>query len=197
MKKKIISNKNNDKFYLRKKYLKKRKALHLKFKKFNFNLIFSIIKKHFYKKKIIIACYYPSNSEVNILKFIKNASIVNFKITLPVVKNSGNMSFHPWVFNDPLYVNNFGILEPKESKKKIIPDLVLVPLVAFDKNLNRIGYGGGYYDRILKKIRIINKKAIFVGIAFTFQKCPTININSYDFKLDYIFTDQGIISSNK
>ena len=197
MKKKKIFSRKNDKFYLRKKYLKKRKALHLKIKKFNFNLIFKIIKKYFYKKKIIIACYYPSNSEVNILKFIENASKRNFKIALPVIKKSGNMSFQPWVFNDPLYVSNFGILEPKKSKKKIIPDLILVPLVAFDKNLNRVGYGGGYYDRILRKIRIINKKAIFLGVAFSFQKCQRINVNRYDFKLDYIFTNQGIISSNK
>ena len=197
MKKNKIFNKKNDKSYLRKKYLKKRKALKSKIKKFNFGLIFKLIKKNYLKKKIIIACYYPSNSEVNILNFIEKASKKNFKIVLPIIKPSGIMSFHSWKFKDPLFASSFGILEPGYSKKKIIPDLVLTPLVAFDKDLNRIGYGGGYYDRILKKIRIANKRAIFLGIAYSFQKCSRINVNKYDFKLDYIFTDQGIISSNK
>ena len=106
------------------------------------------------------------------------------------------MSFKSWIFKEPLYVNKFGILEPKDNKKKIIPDLVLVPLVAFDKKLNRIGYGKGYYDRSLKKISKNKKKIISLGIAYSFQKCRDIPVNKHDFKLDYIFTDRGIISSN-
>jgi 5-formyltetrahydrofolate cyclo-ligase len=70
----------------------------------------------------------------------------------------------------------------------------MVPLVAFDKNLNRIGYGKGYYDRCLKKIRMIKKKTIFLGIGYSFQKCKIIPTNKHDFKLDYIFTERGIIN---
>ena len=81
-------------------------------------------------------------------------------------------------------------------KKAVIPDLIMVPLVSFDNKLNRIGYGKGYYDRILKKINKVKKKAIFLGIAYSFQKCTNIPTNKYDFKLDYIFTERGIISSN-
>jgi len=79
---------------------------------------------------------------------------------LPVIKSSSKMSFRSWVFKEPLHVNQFGILEPKNSKKTIIPDLIMVPLVAFDNRLNRIGYGKGYYDRSLKKISKIKKNVI-------------------------------------
>jgi len=119
-----------------------------------------------------------------------------FKITLPIIKSSNKMSFHPWIFNEPLYINKFGILEPKNSKKEIIPDLIMVPLVAFDAQLNRIGYGKGYYDRSLRKIRKINKNVISLGIAYSFQKCTQIPVNNNDFRLDYIFTEKGIIKSN-
>ena len=105
------------------------------------------------------------------------------------------MNFKSWIFKEPLYVNKFGILEPNNSKKEVIPDLIMVPLVAFDKDLNRIGYGKGYYDRCLKKINKIKKSTIFLGVAYSFQKCRRIPINKYDFKLDYIFTERGIISS--
>ena len=72
----------------------------------------------------------------------------------------------------------------------------MVPLVAFDNHLNRIGYGKGYYDRSLKKINKIKKNKIFLGIAYSFQKCKKIPVNNYDFKLDYVFTEKGIINSN-
>ena len=185
-----------DKTYLRNKFLLQRKKKYLKTEKFNFNLIFKLIKKHFYKKKIIIAGYYPSNYEVDILNFLKEASKNKFKIVLPVIGSSNTMSFKFWIFKEPLYVSKFGILEPKNSKKKIIPDLIMVPLVAFDNHLNRIGYGKGYYDRSLRKIRKINKNAISLGIAYSFQKCTQIPVNNNDFRLDYIFTEKGIINSN-
>ena len=185
-----------DKSYLRKKSLIQRKKKYLTANKFNFNLIFKLIREHFYKKKITIAGYYPSNYEVNILSFLEKVSKKKFKIALPVINSSGGMSFKSWIFREPLYVNKFGILEPKSSEKKIIPDLIMVPLVAFDNQLNRIGYGKGYYDRILKKIKNTKKKIVTVGIAHSFQQCKTIPVNKHDFKLDYIFTEQGIISSN-
>ena len=72
----------------------------------------------------------------------------------------------------------------------------MVPLVAFDNRLNRIGYGKGYYDRSLRKISKIKKNAISLGIAYSFQRCKKIPVNNHDFKLDYIFTEKGIINSN-
>ena len=185
-----------DKPYLRNKTLLQRKKKYLTVKKFNFNLIFKLIRKHFHKKKIIIAGYYPSNYEVNTLNFLEEASKKKFKIVLPVIKHSNKMSFKSWIFKEPLYVSKFGILEPNNLGKEIIPDLIMVPLVAFDRKLNRIGYGKGYYDRSLQKISKIKKKTITLGIAYSFQKCATIPTNKYDFKLNYVFTEQGIISSN-
>ena len=183
--------------YLRNKFLLKRKKKHLSAQKFNFSLIFSLIRKHFLNKKIIIGGYYPSNYEVNILNFLEEASKKKFTIALPVVESSTLMRFKLWRIKEPLYVSKFGILEPENRKKEINPDLIIVPLVAFDDQLNRIGYGKGYYDRSLRKIKKIKKKAVFLGMAYNFQKYKNIPTNKYDFKLDYIFTEQGIISSNK
>ena len=183
--------------YLRNKFLLERKKKHLSADKFNFRLIFNLISKHFPNKKIIIGGYYPSNYEVNILNFLEEASKKKFTIALPVVQSSTLMHFRKWKFKETLYVSKFGILEPGNKKKEITPDLIIVPLVAFDDQLNRIGYGKGYYDRSLRKIKKLKKKAVFLGMAYNFQKYKNIPINKYDFKLDYIFTEQGIISSNK
>ena len=183
-----------DKSYLRKSFLLQRRKKHSTVKKFNYDLIFRLIKKYFQSKKITIGGYYPSNYEVDILKFLEKASEKKFRISLPVIKFSNKMCFKSWIFKEPLYINKFGILEPKNSKKEIIPDLIMVPLVAFDNNLNRIGYGKGYYDRSLEKINKIKKNTVALGIAYSFQKCRTIPVKKHDFELDYIFTEQGIIN---
>ena len=78
------------------------------------------------------------------------------------------MVFKNWIPNEPLYVNKYGILEPKKQNATFKPDIILVPLVAFDRNLYRIGYGKGYYDRVLKQLSV-NKKILTIGIAFHFK----------------------------
>ena len=100
--------------------------------------------------------------------------------------------FVSWKFSDPLIVNKFGFLEPEINGKKIIPDLILVPIVAFDKFKNRLGYGKGYYDRILRKYVLKNPKIITIGLAFSFQKYKKIPISKFDVKLNYILTEKGL-----
>ena len=80
------------------------------------------------------------------------------------------MSFRLWKYKEPLYLNNFGIMEPRYSNQKLIPDLILVPLVAYDEKFNRIGYGKGYYDRSLKKIKKNKKKYDFFRNSLLFSK---------------------------
>ena len=98
------------------------------------------------------------------------------------------MKFVKWNLQEPLKVNNFGFLEPIQTSKTTKPDLIVAPLLAFDKSKNRLGYGKGFYDKFLKK----NKKTITIGIAFSFQKYNKIKTSNCDIKLNYILTDKGI-----
>ena len=101
------------------------------------------------------------------------------------------MNFFSWKKNEVLYVGKFGILEPIKSKPKI-PDLILVPILAFDKNKYRLGYGKGFYDRYLNKYLKKFKNIFTVGIAFSFQRHDNLPVNQKDVKLDYIITEKGI-----
>ena len=98
------------------------------------------------------------------------------------------MDFFEWSSEEPLSVGKMGIPEPYH-KKKTYPDILLVPLVAFDRYNYRLGYGGGYYDRYIKKISN-TKKILTIGLAFSFQKIDKIPINDYDEKLDFILTER-------
>ena len=103
-------------------------------------------------------------------------------------KKLGSKKFYlRLVKEDPLVINKFGIPEPI-SDKILYPSILIVPLVAFDKNLNRIGYGGGFYDRYIKKQKK-SKKIITIGLAYPFQRVKKIPIDKYDIRLDFILTN--------
>ncbi len=174
-----------NKSVIRKKILKIRKYRRLK--KIQIQSILKILKKKIVKGKILGA-YYPYNYEVDVIHILEKFQKKNYQIALPKIKKNSQMDFFSWSVYEPLSVNKYGIAEPI-SNKIIYPDILLVPLVAFDRNLNRVGYGGGFYDRYIKKLRK-NKKIITIGLAYSFQKVKKINVNKHDIKLDFIVTEK-------
>ena len=175
---------------LRKKILKVREKINKKNVQIDFNKIIKILKKEKINKKIV-GGYYPVNFEIDDLVLLKKFEKNKFDISLPVIKKNFQMDFYKWSFSNLLKVNKYGIPEP-EKKNIVYPDILLIPLLAFDKNLNRLGYGGGYYDRLIKKLSK-KKNIIRIGLAFSTQKIDKIPINAYDQKLDYIVTNKYII----
>ena len=175
---------------LRKKILKIREKINKKNIQINFNQIIEFLKKEKINKKNI-GGYYPVNFEVDDLELLRKLEKNKFDISLPVIKKNFQMDFYKWSFSDLLKINQYGIPEP-ETKNIVYPDILLIPLVAFDKNLNRLGYGGGYYDRLISKLQ--KKKIIIkIGLALSVQEIDKVPINIYDQKLDYIVTNKYII----
>ena len=101
------------------------------------------------------------------------------------------MNFFSWKNNDLLFVNKFGILEPAKTMTQV-PDIILVPILAYDKNKYRLGYGKGFYDRYLNRYLKQFKNILTVGVAFSFQKHHKLPINRNDVRLDFIITEKGI-----
>ena len=112
----------------------------------------------------------------------------NYIISLPKISKNSSMNFFVWSTNDPLNINEYGIPEPI-TNRMIFPDVLLVPLVAYDKNCNRVGYGGGFYDRYIKRTKKI-KNILTIGLAFSYQKVKKIPIEKNDVKLDFIITEK-------
>ncbi len=146
------------------------------------------------KKKINfkrLGGYYPCNYEIDDLKILNFLQKKNIDISLPKIDKNNQMDFFKWSIEDPLKINKYGIAEPI-SLKKVYPNLIFVPLLAYDASLNRLGYGGGFYDRYFQKIKNF-KKILKIGLAFSYQELKKIPINRYDKKLDYIITEKEII----
>ena len=174
---------------LRERVLKIRKNLSKKNCKINFNKVFYLVKKSNLNKSI--GGYFPVNCEVDDLEILKEFKKKNYQISLPVIKKNFDMDFYKWSYREPLKINKYGIPEP-ESKFLVYPDIILVPIVAFDNNLNRLGYGAGYYDRLISKLSK-KKKLLKIGLAFSVQRVDNIPTNKYDKKLDYIVTEKYIL----
>ena len=175
---------------IRNKILKLRKNYANKNFKLSSDIFFSFLKYNKYDLKKI-GGYYPFNFEIDDLEILELLEKKNYKISLPIIKKNNQMDFFNWSNNDPLKINKYGIPEPISSKI-FYPDILLVPLVGYDDNLNRLGYGGGFYDRYIETIEKI-KKVIKIGLAFSYQKLKSAPINQHDKKLDFIFTEKGIL----
>ena len=173
---------------IRKKYLILRKKKYFEIKKD----FFYPLKKIISNKNKNISIYYPNSFEVNVLKILEIDYFKRFNFLLPIINNKNSMSFYKWKKNEVLFVNRYGIPEPLKSKK-ISPNVILLPLLAFDKHKNRIGYGKGYYDKFLNRYLKLHKKILTFGVAFSFQKYQNLPSKTYDFKLDHIITEKGII----
>ena len=179
-----------NKSQIRKKILQLRKKNYFKYSSINSNKFLKFLESKKIKNKII-GGFYPYNYEIDILDILKVLEKKNYLISLPKISKNNKMNFYKWSFKDPLSVNIYGIPEPI-SKKEINPEILLVPLVAFDCKLNRLGYGGGFYDRYISNIQG-DKKTITIGLGFSFQKIDKVPVNQYDKKLDYILTEKNFI----
>ena len=149
------------------------------------------IRKKIYLKSKNIGGYFPVNNEIDDLEILKKLEKKKYKICLPVVKKNFDMDFYNFSFDDPLIINKYGIPEP-QKKSVVYPDIILIPMVGFDKSLNRLGYGGGYYDRVIEKL-MKKKKILKIGLAFSAQQISSLPISKYDKKMDYIVTEKYIL----
>ena len=157
----------------------------------------NIVKERAYKNSHNIACYIANDGEIDPYPIIEHARFLCKKIYLPVLsplKNS--LYFAPYETNSRFSSNRFNIPEPICHPSKWINarqlDLLLLPLVAFDTQGNRLGMGGGFYDRTLAYLRHCQhwKKPALAGLAHEIQKVGRLDTQSWDIPLDYIITEK-------
>ncbi|MFT4074154.1 MAG: 5-formyltetrahydrofolate cyclo-ligase [Asticcacaulis sp.] len=143
----------------------------------------------------IIAGYWPIQSEINPFPLMQIFEERGYGLALPCLIAEGEgyrMIFRRFSLGDELVNGPFDIRQPAEEADEILPDVVFLPLLAFDEQGWRLGYGGGYYDRVLSRLRAA-KTVWGYGIAFSGQQLAEIPFEVHDQPLDGIFTDQGVI----
>ncbi|MBT5072747.1 MAG: 5-formyltetrahydrofolate cyclo-ligase [Kordiimonadaceae bacterium] len=139
----------------------------------------------------VISGYYPMRIELNSLTILKALHAARFPIALPtIISDDEPLEFRRWDMRTELVDGPFGTKQ--STQEVVVPEILIVPLAAFDLKGNRIGYGGGYYDRTLSVLRKNNPDVIAIGVAFDDQKLDSIPAEDYDQPLDLVVTEKTI-----
>jgi 5-formyltetrahydrofolate cyclo-ligase len=141
----------------------------------------------------IISGFMPLKSEINPLPLLQRLAEAGARLALPAIAGHGKPLFmRAWQFGAPLDRGQWGIREPKPDAPEVEPDILLVPLLAFDRAGFRLGYGAGYYDMTIHRLRAM-KPVTAVGIAFAAQEVPKIPTTPGDERLDLVLTEREVI----
>ncbi len=144
------------------------------------------------KPNSVIASYQAFRGEIDVTPLTDTLRTMGHKIVLPFIVNKGEpLRFHLYQLKDILMPNAMGVPEPDPQTPVLEPDILLVPLLAFDKERNRLGYGGGFYDRTIALLRQ-HKPITAVGIAYSFQEVADVPTGMYDVALDKIVTEVNV-----
>jgi 5-formyltetrahydrofolate cyclo-ligase len=142
---------------------------------------------------VIVSGFMPLKSEINPLPLMRKLAGQGARLALPVVAGRGKpLMMREWVFGEPLVAGVWGIREPQPEAAVVDPDILLVPLLAFDRAGHRIGYGAGYYDLTLAQLRA-RKLVIAAGLAFAIQEIAAIPATPRDARLDLVLTEREVI----
>jgi 5-formyltetrahydrofolate cyclo-ligase len=137
----------------------------------------------------VIAGYSPIRSEIDPAPLMRELAAKGALLALPAITARGqSLTFRAWYPNDRLLSGPLGILEPSPAAAEITPDIVLVPLAAFDRLGHRIGYGAGHYDRTLAHLHK-SKGFAAIGLAFAAQQVKAVPALQHDVALDYVLTE--------
>ncbi len=151
-----------------------------------------------YKNISTASLYYPINNEIEPFEFIKYFEDRDITMSMPVMDIKKNtIIFRKWAPKDKLISGPFGILEPSFEKEIVLPQIMIVPLLMFDRELFRLGYGGGFYDKSIIKLKKYFQKEkkffITIGLAYSEQEIEKVPIEKHDMKLDYIVTEKELL----
>ena len=140
-----------------------------------------------------ISGFMPLKSEINPLPLLQKLAEAGARLALPAIAGRGKpLIMRAWEFGAPLDRGQWGIREPKSDAPEVEPDILLVPLLAFDRAGYRLGYGAGYYDMTIHRLRAL-KPVTAVGIAFAAQEVPKIPTTPRDERLDLVLTEREVI----
>jgi 5-formyltetrahydrofolate cyclo-ligase len=141
----------------------------------------------------IVSGFSPMKSEINPIPLLRKLADAGARLALPVVAGKGQpLVMRGWAFGEPLAAGVWGIREPKAEAPAVEPDILIVPLLAFDRRGHRVGYGAGYYDMTITALRA-NKPVVAVGIAFAIQEIETVPNTPRDARLDLVLTEREVI----
>ena len=139
-----------------------------------------------------VSGFFPIRSEVDVRPLMQRLEGRGAKLSVPVVLDKHTIEFRELLPGAPLVSTGFGTFGPGEGARVVDPDIMLVPLAAFDRVGHRIGYGAGFYDRAISRLHARGLKPRLIGIAYDCQEVDIIPAEDHDVAVDAILTESGL-----
>lgn len=146
--------------------------------------------------KSCVSGFWPIRSEIDPRPLMRELEAQGMTLCVPAILDAQTIEFRAMSFGDALVETGFGTMGPPADAPVVDPDIMLIPLAAFDRAGNRIGYGAGYYDRAIAALHQKNKHPVLIGVAFDAQRVDHIAHEPHDVALDYILTETGLIAAS-
>ncbi len=143
-----------------------------------------------------VSAYMPIRSEVDIFGLYAAADELGVTMALPVQEEGGGLRFRAWHHGQPLVTSPFGVREPAAGDE-ITPEIIIMPLIGFDRSGQRLGYGQGHYDRTIARLYNEGVRPRLVGVAFAVQEVAEIPAEPHDVPLDAIVTEAGTVTIDR
>ena len=141
----------------------------------------------------VVSGFFPMKSEISPIPLLRKLAALGARLALPVVAGKGKpLIMRAWSPGEPLVAGVWGIREPGPEAPEVEPDILIVPLLAFDRHGHRIGYGAGYYDLTIAKLRE-KKPVVAAGIALAVQEIVAVPTTPSDVRLDLVLTESEVI----
>jgi len=142
---------------------------------------------------VVVSGFMPLKTEINPLPLMRKLADAGASLALPAIAGRGRpLHMRAYAFGDVLHSGQWGIREPMPDAPEVDPDILLVPLLAFDRLGHRLGFGAGYYDMTLTALRT-RKPVVAIGIGFAAQEIPAVPVTPRDAPLDLMLTEQETI----
>jgi 5-formyltetrahydrofolate cyclo-ligase len=141
----------------------------------------------------VVSGFSPMKSEINPVPLMRKLADAGARLALPAIAGRGKpLIMRAWNFGEPLAAGQWGIREPVPEAPEVAPDILIVPLAAFDRTGHRIGYGAGYFDMTINALRA-KKPVTAVGIAFAAQEISSVPATERDARLDLVLTEREVL----
>ena len=147
-------------------------------------------------EKSCVSGFWPIRSEIDPRPLMQRLEVQGMTLCVPAILDAQTIEFRAMSFGDALVETGFGTMGPPADAPVVDPDIMLMPLAAFDRAGNRIGYGAGYYDRAIAALHQKNKHPLLIGVAFDAQRVDHIAHEPHDVALNYILTETGLIAAS-
>jgi 5-formyltetrahydrofolate cyclo-ligase len=142
---------------------------------------------------VVVSGFVRFRTEIDPSPLLRELAQRGYALTLPRIVKGAGLVFARWAPGDPIAQGGWGVPKASEAAERVAPDVILAPMLGFDRTGMRLGYGKGHYDRAIARLRAEGRAPLLIGVAFAAQEVGAVPAEPHDARLDFVVTERGLV----